>query len=153
MRTEQDVITALRDFLAENLQDCLEEIAPSLSWEISGDNISLMFPNPDNMKCKQMLYLGIDRSEQEVLSVGSDKAVMDISACIICKGEQYEILLARISALYNAVILALRRDQTVDENVDGVAVSDCEFYPAVEAQHIATGCEFVISAEWVKSFV
>lgn len=153
MKTEQDVITALRDFLADKLQDCLEEIAPTLSWEISGDNISLMFPNPDNMKCKQMLFLGIDKSEQEVLSVGSDKAVMDISACIICKGEQYDTLSQRTSALYNAVILALRRDQTVDENVDGIAVSSCEFYPAVEAQHIATGCEFVISAEWVKSFV
>lgn len=146
------VLERLKDMIASQLDDHIEAQGSMTPESIDSNNIEIDFPDPDNMKRNSMLYIQPDNETLETLSMSSDLATMNASVFILCKGSRNAALICKVFGYHSALYRMLRGNQTLSGYIEGVMITDMDYYPQVTASKTVTAIEVHLQMQWAKEF-
>ena len=154
MKTELMILNRLKEVIATQLNDYLEEDADysGILEEIDEKNVVIDYPDIDNMPKNTMFYIQPDFEEMADLSMATDFADMKVIIYIICKGAKSETLIKRVFGYYSALFALIRNNQTLDYMVDFSKINNMDYYPSVTASSIMSAIEVGANIQWSKLF-
>ena len=148
MKNELTILNALAGVIRHQLNGYLmHNLSP-----ISERNVTIDFPETDQMPMKTMLYIQPNWANYENLSTESDLSTFGIALFIVCKKDTQENLTKKIYGYFNALYELLRTNISLDGEVDFASITDADFYPAVEGNKNIQAIEVSISVTYTKDF-
>ena len=148
MKNELTILNALAGVIQHQLNGYLmHNLSP-----ISERNVTIDFPETDQMPMKTMLYIQPNWANYENLSTESDLSTFGIALFIVCKKDTQENLTKKIYGYFNALYELLRTNISLDGEVDFASITDADFYPAVEGNKNIQAIEVSISVTYTKDF-
>lgn len=154
MVNELAILERFKKVIEEQLNNYLDDsgedgrMLPSIDCR----NVTIDFPDVDQMPKSVMFYLQPNYSNYETLSTESDLASFTISLFVICKRDKQENLTKKIYHYMNAVYKLFRTNISLDGMVDFVDITDADFYPAVEGSRNVQAVELSISIRYTKDW-
>ena len=150
MKTEMQVLEALKDAIAEKIESQYYECDDkALLEQIKAGNVEIGFPDEDNMRKNTMFYLTPDYMTYEALGTQSDISCFYISIFILCKGASPAILLKKAFAYYTALYCLINKDQTLEGLVDFIDITEADYFPSVGNASLV-GIEVKTTVQWTK---
>ena len=150
MKTEMQVLEHLAALLPEGIKEHLE--SKDTAAPISPRSILIDFPDPDNMRTDNMLYIVPEYENMEELTVSSDSTKFEVKVYILSKKGTNASLVKRIFDIYSAFYLFMRKDPTLGGFIDYSRITDMDYYPAVTAQGTMVGIEITLTLLWAKNY-
>ncbi len=150
MISEMQVLERLQQILARDLGQHVD--TEKFSGPLDEKNILIDYPDVDKMPKNTMFYIQPDYESLEELSMGSDLATMHATVFILCKGAASRILIQRVFALWSALYVLARSNQSLDGFIDSLRITDMDYYPAVTASATITAIEARMQMQWAKQF-
>lgn len=148
MKTELDVLEQLKKVIEEQLNGYIVD-----KPLIDSNNVSIDYPDVDNMPRSTMFYIQPDMESLETASLTSDLAAMETTIYIIAKKDQQEKLIEKVFIYYTSLYLLLRQNQSLDNFVDFIEVYNMDYYPAVTAQKNTVAIEVSLRIQWEKDWM
>ena len=148
MKNELTILLKLQSVIQTQLNTHLSEDIP----QIGENNVLTDFPDVDLMPRNTMLYLIPNWAEYESLSTNSDNSTLNISVFILCKKDKQENLIRKIHGYFIALYTLLRKNMSLDGEVDFTDINDVDFYYAVEGNKNVQGAEISVSIRYTKDF-
>jgi hypothetical protein len=152
MKTEMQVLERLKATMVSQLNSYIETQGNIAPESIDASNIEIDFPDPDSMRKNSMLYIQPDNESLEALSMSSDIATMNASVFILCKGARSSALIHKVFGYYSALYRMLRSNQTLSGYIEGLMVTDMDYFPQVSASRTMTAIEVHLQMQWSKEF-
>ncbi len=152
MKTELQVLDRLKETIATQLGEYMDESEEDVLEAITEMHINIDYPDVDRMRKNTMFFIQPDYENLEQLSMGSDLATMQVTLFILCKGASSEKLVRGVFSYYTACYLLLRKNQTLDGFIDFARITDMDYYPAVTASATITAIEVGLQLQWSKDF-
>lgn len=150
MKTEMQVLERLAELIPEGLKEHLTD--EKVKADLSGLNVKIDFPDIDNMRKDNMLYIVPEYENIEELTVSSDTADFEAKVYIISKRDKSEALVKRVFDIYTAFYLFMRSDPTLDGFIEYSRITDMDYFPAVTASQTMVAIEVTLTLTWAKVF-
>lgn len=148
MRNELTILNSLKAVIQSQLNNHL-----GIGLEQIGDrNVTVDFPDTDQMPMKTMLYIQPNWANYETLSTESDSSLFNIAVFIVCRKDSQENLTRKVYGYFNALYSLLRSNWSLDGEVDFTEIADADFYPAVEGNRNIQAIEVSVSVRYTKDF-
>lgn len=153
MKTEMMVLERLRDEIVKHLAEHYEADDGGADLKaIDEKNVTVDFPDTDNMPRDVMFYIEPDYENFEALSLMADQATMNVTVTILVKGAAHAMLIKRVFGYFTALCSLLAADRELDEFVDYTEVTDMDYYPYVTAKKSQTAIEATLQLKWDRIF-
>ena len=150
MKTEMQVLEHLSHLIPDGLKNHL--VDEKIKDGISELNVKIDFPDIDNMRKDNMVYLVPEYENIEELTVSSDRAEFETKVFIISKKGTSEALVKRVFDLYTAFYLFMRSDPTLNGFIDYSRLTDMDYYPALTASSTMVAIEVTLILSWAKTY-
>lgn len=150
MKTEMEVLERLESLIPRGLIEHLRD--EKIKADITEKNVKIDFPDIDNMRKDNMLYIVPEYENIEELTVSSDRAEFEVKVFIISKKGNSESLVKRVFDLYTAFYLFMRSDPTLNGFIDWSRITDMDYYPALTASSTMVAIEVTLTLSWAKTF-
>lgn len=150
MKTEMQVLERLAELIPEGLKEHLTD--EKVKSDLSALNVRIDFPDTDNMRKDNMLYIVPEYENIEELTVSSDTAEFEVKVYILSKRGTSAELVRRVFDSYTAFYLFMRRDPTLNGFIDYSRITDMDYYPAVTASGTITAIEATLTLTWAKIY-
>lgn len=150
MKTEMEVLECLESLIPRGLIEHLRD--EKIKADITEKNVKIDFPDIDNMRKDNMLYIVPEYENIEELTVSSDRAEFEVKVFIISKKGNSESLVKRVFDLYTAFYLFMRSDPTLNGFIDWSRITDMDYYPALTASSTMVAIEVTLTLSWAKTF-
>ena len=153
MKTEMMVLERLRDRIINHISEHFEADGGKADLAILDEkSVVIDFPDVDNMRRDNMVYIEPDYENFEALSLMADQATMKVSVTILCKGAPHTTLIKRVFGYFTALCSLLASDRELDGFVDYTEVTDMDYYPYVTAAKGTCAIEATIRLRWDRIF-
>lgn len=150
MKTEMQVLERLAELIPEGLKEHLTD--EKVKSDLSALNVRIDFPDTDNMRKDNMLYIVPEYENIEELTVSSDTAEFEVKVYMLSKRGTSAELVRRVFDIYTAFYLFMRRDPTLNGFIDYSRITDMDYYPAVTASGTITAIEATLTLTWAKIY-
>lgn len=150
MKTEMQVLERLAELIPEGLKEHLTD--EKVKSDLSALNVRIDFPDIDNMRKDNMLYIVPEYENIEELTVSSDTADFEAKVYIISKRDKSEALVKRVFEIYTAFYLFMRSDPTLDGFIEYSRITDMDYFPSVTASQTMVAIEVTLTLTWAKVF-
>ena len=148
MKNELSILNALKGVLQVQLNAHLNEGMD----QIGERNVAVDFPDTDQMPMKTMVYIQPNWANYEALSTESDDSTFNMAVFIVCKKDSQENLTRKVYGYFNAMYQLLKTNWSLDGEVDFTAITDADFYPAVEGNRSIQAIEASVSVRYTKDY-
>ena len=148
MKNELSILNALKGVLQVQLNAHLDEGMD----QIGERNVAVDFPDTDQMPMKTMVYIQPNWANYETLSTESDDSTFNMAVFIVCKKDSQENLTRKVYGYFNAMYQLLKTNWSLDGEVDFTAITDADFYPAVEGNRSIQAIEASVSVRYTKDY-
>ena len=148
MKNELSILNALKAVLQVQLNAHLDEGMD----RIGERNVAVDFPDTDQMPMKTMFYIQPNWANYETLSTESDDSTFNMAVFIVCKKDSQENLTRKVYGYFNAMYQLLKTNWSLDGEVDFTAITDVDFYPAVEGNRSIQAIEASVSVRYTKDY-
>ena len=148
MKNELSILNALKGVLQVQLNAHLDEGMD----QIDERNVVVDFPDTDQMPMKTMVYIQPNWANYEALSTESDDSTFNMAVFIVCKKDSQENLTRKVYGYFNAMYQLLKTNWSLDGEVDFTAITDADFYPAVEGNRSIQAIEASVSVRYTKDY-
>ena len=148
MKNELSILNALKGVLQVQLNAHLNEGMD----QIGERNVAVDFPDTDQMPMKTMVYIQPNWANYETLSTESDDSTFNMAVFIVCKKDSQENLTRKVYGYFNAMYQLLKTNWSLDGEVDFTAITDADFYPAVEGNRSIQAIEASVSVRYTKDY-
>ena len=148
MKNELSILNALKGVLQVQLNTHLDEGMD----QIGERNVAVDFPDTDQMPMKTMVYIQPNWANYETLSTESDDSTFNMAVFIVCKKDSQENLTRKVYGYFNAMYQLLKTNWSLDGEVDFTAITDADFYPAVEGNRSIQAIEASVSVRYTKDY-
>ena len=148
MKNELSILNALKGVLQVQLNAHLDEGMD----QIGERNVVVDFPDTDQMPMKTMVYIQPNWANYETLSTESDDSTFNMAVFIVCKKDSQENLTRKVYGYFNAMYQLLKTNWSLDGEVDFTAITDADFYPAVEGNRSIQAIEASVSVRYTKDY-
>ena len=148
MKNELSILNALKGVLQVQLNAHLNEGMD----QIGERNVAVDFPDTDQMPMKTMVYIQPNWANYETLSTESDDSTFNMAVFIVCKKDSQENLTRKVYGYFNAMYQLLKTNWSLDGEVDFTAITDADFYPAVEGNRNVQAIEASVCVRYTKDF-
>jgi len=138
--------------LQTTIQEHLNEFLVSQDIWISGKDVALDFPDPDQMKDSKMLYIVPDYVNYEALATRNDQSEFRITVFVLCKRNTATNLATQVFAYSRALYQTVRKYKELGGIVDFTDVNSMDFYPAVDLNKSVQGMEISLTVRYTKDF-
>lgn len=152
MITEFKSMKIMKDTILAHFSDALADVSSTVTATIADKNIVIDQEDPDNMPCNDMIWITPNDGSHEELTISSDRCTFSAMVTVICKGRNHATLIERVDAIANAVYLCLKRNQSLDGNIDALTIGEFNVYPYVDAQSNSTAIDMSVTMTWQKIF-
>ena len=152
MKSEMQVLERLKAVMATSLIALMEGEPEIAVKQFDETNVEIDFPDVDGMRRPTMLYIQPDYENLEPLGMGSDLATMRATVFILCKGARSSALIHKVFGYYSALYRMLRSNQTLSGYIEGLMVTDMDYFPQVSASRTITAIEIHLQLQWSKEF-
>ena len=153
MKTEMQVLEKLKQVITDQLALHYQEDGGKADLQpITEHNVSIDFPDIDNMRKDTMFYIEPDYENLEPFSMSSDLATMTATLFIITKGAKHETLIRRVFGYFTALYSLFGNNRSLDGFIESVRITDMDYYPAVTAGTTMTAIETSIELQWSKEY-
>lgn len=148
MVNELTIIEAMETTIEDNINTYIDNHLPNLS----AANVRIDFPDVDSMPRDVMIYLHPNYAQYETLATTNDRSLFTVSVYLLCKRDSMANLTKKMFGYYNALYETLRRHMELGGVVDFSAITDVEFYPAIDMNKNVQGAEISVTVEYTKDF-
>ena len=148
MKNELSILNALKGVLQVQLNAHLDEGMD----QIGERNVAVDFPDTDQMPMKTMVYIQPNWANYETLSTESDDSTFNMAVFIVCKKDSQENLTRKVYGYFNAMYELLKTNWSLDGEVDFTAITDADFYPAIEGNRSIQAIEASVSVRYTKDY-
>ena len=148
MRNELTILNALQSVIRTQLGGFLSEELEAIGER----NVTIDFPDVDQMPVRTMFYIQPNWEDFEALSTESDSSTFNMAVFVICKKDRQENLTKKIYGYFNALYALLRTNWSLDGMVDFTEITDADFYPAVEGNRNVQAIEASVCVRYTKDF-
>ena len=148
MINELTIIEKMEKTIEDNINTYIEGDVPYLS----AANVTIDFPDVDQMPRDVMIYLHPNYAEYENLATTNDRSVFTVAVFLLCKRDTRQSLTKKTFVYFNALYETLRRHMELEGTVDFSRVTNAEFYPAIDLNKNVQGAEISVTVEYTKDF-
>lgn len=138
--------------LEKTIEDNINTYIGSGLSALSSANVTIDFPDVDQMPKDVMIYLHPNAAEYEPLATTNDRSVFSVAVFLLCKRDTSANLTLKMFGYFNALYETLRRHMELGGTVDFSRVTNVEFYPAIDLNKNVQGAEVSVALEYTKDF-
>ncbi len=150
MKTEMQVLEHLSALITEGIKPYLTD--DKVSSDFSALNVVIDFPDPDNMRKDNMLYLVPEYENIEELTTSSDTALFEVKLYIVSKKGTSSAIIKRVFDIYTAFYCFMRNNPTLDGFIDLSRITDMDYYPSITPSGASTAIEVTMVLSWEKVY-
>ena len=150
MKAEMQVLEHLSSLIPSGIKPYLTD--DKVSSDFTSLNAKIDFPDIDNMRKDNMLYLVPEYENIEELTTSSDTASFEVKIYIISKKGTSEALIKRVFDIYTAFYLFMRNNPTLDGFIDLSRITDMDYYPSIMPSGTITAIEVTTLLSWEKVY-
>lgn len=154
MKSEYSILTKIAEHIAERLNDYMtvDEEYSGYLHKIDDKNVVVDFPDIDNMPKNVMFFVTPEDGYMEPLTTGGDSTDMTVQVYVVCKKDTRVNLIRRAFGYYSALWMMLKNNQTLDNYVDFIDVTNFDYYPATDNTGTCVIVQATLDVRWEKQY-